>query len=361
MPVRAVPEIGPAAADRGLTLRLGGFGMNRKSKVWIGFDLGATKMLAVVYSGDGKMLAQRRRRNKDIGRVSAGIKRIEQTIRETLEAADVKPSQVGGIGIGCPGPVDMERGVLLHAPNLGWTQAPLQREFSRRFGCPAVAVNDVDAGTFGEYTAGAARGARCVVGVFPGTGIGGGCVYEGRIVRGASHSCFEIGHCRVLPDGPLCGCGRRGCLESVASRLAISAAVAAAAYRGEAPHVLEAAGTDLSNIRSAVLARAIANGDEAVREIVENAARWLGIGIGGVVNLLAPDIVVLGGGLVEAMPTLYRKTVLEAARGAAMPAFRRVFRVVVARLGDDAVALGAAAWARAVIEEQRPRPDRRKS
>jgi glucokinase len=212
------------------------------------------------------------------------------------------------------------------------------------FRCPAEVANDVDAGVFGENRFGAAEGARTVLGVFPGTGIGGGCVYEGSILRGARLSCMEIGHMRVRVDGKLCGCGQRGCLETEASRLAISAEAAKAAFRGEAPNLLRMAGTNLEDIRSGVLADAIKAGDKVVESIVRDAAVAIGDAVASVVHLVAPEIVVLGGGLVEAMPEIFLQTVRERAQKSVMPAFVNSFRVVAAKLGDDAVVLGAAAW-----------------
>jgi glucokinase len=205
----------------------------------------------------------------------------------------------------------------------------------------------VDAGVYAEYRFGAGKGARCVLGVFPGTGIGGGCVYEGKIIRGRKNSCMEIGHIQVTLNGSICGCGRRGCLETEASRLAISAAAAQAAFRGEAPHLLAAVGTDVSLIRSGILAEAIKNGDTIIENIVRNAAELIGVAIGDVINLLAPDVVVLGGGLVEAMPKLFVDAVENAARNNCMPSFSKTFKTVAAKLGDDANVLGAAAWAEA--------------
>jgi glucokinase len=186
------------------------------------------------------------------------------------------------------------------------------------------------------------------VGVFPGTGIGGGCVYEGRIVRGKPGSCFELGHVPVIRNGPLCGCGRRGCLESVASRLAIASAASAAAYRGEAPYLLSQVGTSVADIRSGVLAASVEAGDKAVREIIEEAGFWIGFALAGVVNLMAPDVVLLGGGLVEAMPNLFADAVEKSLRKQVMPSFGKSYRVAVSELGDDAGVLGAAAWAQAV-------------
>ncbi len=321
----------------------------KKSMNWVGFDLGGTKMLATVFDDDFQPIG--RMRTKTLGNegVKAGLQRIVDTIHAALDDADIDRKLLGGIGVGCPGPLDLERGVILDTPNLGWQNVKIAKTLKEEFGCPAVIANDVDAGVYGEYRFGAGQKARCVLGVFPGTGIGGGCVYEGRIVRARTTSCMEIGHCQVLPDGPLCGCGRRGCLEAVASRLAISSAAAQAAFRGEAPHLLKQAGTDLANIRSGVLASAIEAGDRVVEEIVREAARHIGVAVANVVNLLAPDIVVLGGGLTEAMPRLMVDTVAVTAKNRVMPSFADSFEVVPARLQDDATIMGAAAWAQEVI------------
>jgi len=317
-----------------------------KSRAWIGFDLGGTKMMAVVYNDRFKQLGMRRRKTKAYEGVRAGIDRIVDTVNQALEEAQVSRGEVAGMGIGCPGPLDIEKGILIDTPNMGWRNLPLKKLLEKIFGFPVLIANDVDAGVYGEYCFGAARKARCAIGVFPGTGIGGGCVYEGRLIRGEKNSCFEIGHMRVMPDGMLCGCGRHGCLETLTSRLAISAAIIAAAYRGEAPNLLKEVGLDLSNIRSNSIASAISAGDRAVEKIVRDAASWLGVGIGTVVNLMNPDVVVLGGGLVEAMPVLFKTAVEESARKTAMPSFEKSFKVAIAGLGDSATAMGAAALAR---------------
>jgi len=316
---------------------------------WVGFDLGGTKMLATVFDDDFQRLGRMRTKTLGAEGAKAGVQRIVDSIRDALADAQVEADQLGGIGVGCPGPLDLKRGILLDTPNLGWKNVKLAKALNEEFGCPAVIANDVDTGVYGEYRFGAGKSARCVIGVFPGTGIGGGCVYEGRIVRAATTSCMEIGHVQIAPHGPLCGCGQRGCLEAVASRLAISAAAAQAAFRGEAPNLLKRSGTDLANIRSGALAGAIAAGDKVVEDIVREAARNIGLVVASVVNLLAPDVVVLGGGLTEAMPELIVETVAAAARSRVMPSFVDAFKVVPAQLQDDATIMGAAAWAREVI------------
>ena len=317
--------------------------------IWVGFDLGGTKMLSKVYDSDFKELGWERKKTKGHQGAKVGLERIADTIRGALDDAKVDVQRIAGIGIGCPGPIDMEKGVILDPPNLGWGEVPMRKKLEQEFDCPVAVANDVDVGVYGEYRFGAAQGVRTVVGVFPGTGIGGGCIYDGAILRGARCSCMEIGHIPVIPDGPLCGCGQRGCLEAVASRLAVSASVAKSAYRGEAPHIQKAAGTDLSQIRSSTLANAVEAGDKVVEKIIRDAATHIGTALAGVIHTISPDVVVLGGGLIEAMPGLIVKEVMRSARNRVMPAYRETFKVVEAKLGDDAGVMGAAAWAEKTI------------
>ena len=319
-------------------------------KYWIGFDLGGTKMLAKVFDAEFRPLGKKRRRTKGHEGVEAGLERMVETIGEACRDAGISTKDISGIGVGCPGPLDLDKGVVLETPNLGWKNAKVKKVLERAFGCPARICNDVDAGVYGEYRFGAAQDAHCVIGVFPGTGVGGGCVYDGRILRGKKGSCMEIGHMPVAPDGPLCGCGQRGCLEAVAGRLAISAAAAKAAYRGKAPNLLAEAGTDLSEIRSGPLARAVKAGDKVVEEIIRDAAAKVGHAMAGVVNLMAPDVVLLGGGLVEEMTDLYLDEVRRAIKGRVMPSYRGTYKVVAAELADDAGVVGAAAWVQNSIE-----------
>ena len=316
---------------------------DEKQKYWVGFDLGGTKMMAAVFDRKFKVRGRARKKTKGAEGASAGVARIIQTIEEALAEAKLPATALAGIGIGCPGPLDLNKGIVLESPNLGWKNVELKALLEKRFKCRAEIANDVDAGTFGEYQFGAGQQERCVVGVFPGTGIGGGCVYEGALLRGKVGSCMEIGHLQVQSNGRLCGCGRRGCLETVASRLAIAAECAAAAYRGEAPYLYKHGGTDLAEIRSGVLAEAIRAGDRVVEDIVRQAARQLGLAVAMAVNLLAPDIVVLGGGLVEALEDIFTEEVRKTVQKRAMTSLGRNVRIAAARLGDDAGVMGAAA------------------
>lgn len=275
--------------------------MAKEEPYWIGVDLGGTKIAAVVYNSKFEAIGRARKKTKGREGMDVGLKRINDLIAEAIKEAKVTPEKVKGLGIGCPGPLDFEKREIRMAPNLGWRNAPIAKSIESEFPFPVTIANDVDAGVFGEYRFGAGKNARCVVGIFPGTGIGGGCVYEGKLLRGANWSCMEIGHIPLVPAGPIDGAGNPGSLEGMASRLAISGMAAQACYRGQAPNLLEMAGTDITKIRSSQLAQAIKKGDQAILDIVENANQYLALGVVTIVHLLAPNVIIFGGGLVEEM------------------------------------------------------------
>ncbi len=318
--------------------------------VWIGFDLGGTKMLSVAYGAEWKEIGRKRRKTRGGEKGDSGVDRIGTTIDRLLEECKLTPDRIAGIGIGCPGPIDLDTGSVTMAPNLGWDDVNLADLLKKRFNCPAVVINDVDAGVFGEYKFGAAKGSRCAVGIFPGTGVGGGCVYQGRIFVGAGISCMEIGHTRISGGTRTSGLKLTGTLEAEASRLSIAAEACKVAYRGDAPFLFKKAGTDLAEIRSGALAESIKNGDKAIEQLVVSAAEAIGMAVVNVVHMLAPDKIVLGGGLVEAMQALIVGTVSRTARKHVMSAYRDRFEVVASKLGDDSGVLGAAAWAKQEVE-----------
>ncbi|MCC9599576.1 ROK family protein [Stieleria sp. JC731] len=319
-------------------------------EIWVGFDLGGTKMLAIAYDSDWNVLGRRRRKTKGREGSDSGIARIGSTVERLIEENDLQDKKICGIGIGCPGPIDLKKGRILTTPNLGWDDVDVGNYLSKKFNCPVVVLNDVDAGLYGEYQFGAAKGSRCAVGIFPGTGIGGACVYEGRILQGDGISCMEIGHTRISSSTRSSGYELPGTLEAEASRLSIAAEASKAAYRGDAPSLADAVGTDLADIRSGALADAISNGDKVIRRLVEEACESIGIAVVNTIHLLCPDTIVLGGGLVEAMEDLMVGTVAKTARKHVMSPYRDRFKVVPAKLGDDAGVKGAAAWARHELE-----------
>lgn len=315
-------------------------------KIWIGFDLGGTKMLAIAYDESWKEIGRRRRKTRGRDGSDSGVERIVSTVEKLIDENDLDPKLIAGIGIGCPGPIDMDKGKILSTPNLGWDNVDIGDVLAKKFDCKVHVINDVDAGVYGEYRFGAAIGSRCVVGIFPGTGVGGGCVYEGKILRGAGISCMEIGHTKISSGMRTSGNGMAGTVEALASRLSIAAESAKAAQRGEAPNLFRDVGTDLAEIRSGALSDAIKSGDKVIEQLVKDAAGVIGMAVVNLVHILGPDTVILGGGMVEAMEELFVETVRRESRSGVMPVYKDRFEVKAAKLGDDAGVKGAAAWAR---------------
>ena len=309
-----------------------------------GFDLGGTKMLCVVMDDTNRIVARKRKKTKGTEGAQAGVVRIAELIRETFSENDLPINDLRSLGIGCPGPVDMDNGVVNVAVNLGWKNVALAAMLEDELDCPVSVLNDVDAGVFGEYSLGVAIGARSVAGIFPGTGIGGGFVYEGKILRGKRSSAMEIGHTKIATSGRSSGTEMTGTLESEASRLAIAAECAKLAYRGEAPSLLRAVGTDIAQIRSKVLAAAIREGDKSVEKVVRQSARTVGYAVVNLVHMLCPEIIILGGGLVEALHEIYLEEVMQIAKNNVLPCYSEMFEIKMAKLGDDAGAMGAAVW-----------------
>lgn len=310
---------------------------------WVGFDLGGTKMMASVLDAEFNVLGTARKSTQD-GSTDKGLKRIVGTVREAMAAARVVPDKLRGIGIACPGTVDAEKGILIHAPNLGWKRVPVGESLRRAFRCPVGVLNDVDAGTFGEYMHGAARGARSVLGVFPGTGLGAGFVYAGQLVQGLNVSCMELGMIQV--PGTHLGSGIPGAvmLEDLTSRLGIAAAASVECYRGKAPKLDARTDASLRDMKSKALSISLKADEEATAVIFQNSIHYLGMGVAMVVNLLAPDHITLGGGLVEELPRYYLQSLRDEVRRFAVPEIFRGVKFSIAKLGSNAVAIGAVSW-----------------
>jgi len=207
----------------------------------------------------------------------------------------------------------------------------------------------VNAGVYGEFKSGAARGARNVLGVFIGTGIGGGLIINGALYRGSSTGAGEVGHIIVRAGGPRCGCGNRGCLEAVASRTAITRDIRKAIKRGGRSSVAKLLNKETDLLSGKDLKAAYDSGDEVVKKIINRAAKSAGIGIGSLLNVLGPEIVVLGGGVVEAFGDDFVARLERSARDIAFDINSKDVKFVRAELGDDAGVIGAATLAREAL------------
>lgn len=323
--------------------------MGHKKRYVIGCDMGGTKILAVLYDRQFRPLAEMKARSKPQKGDRYFFSTLKDTFDELLSQQNIKRSEVAGIGIGCPGVIDEKRGYVLSSPNLTFmNKMPLAAKIGRLSGLPVTLGNDVNVGLFGEHQFGAAKGYSHVIGIFIGTGIGGALILNGELYAGATGAAGEIGHVQVDREGARCGCGRLGCLEVLCSRLSIATEAAALAARQVAPALLESAGTDVLEIKSGQLADAIRSGDKSIVELLRRKSRIIGRTMADLVNILNPELFVLGGGLVEALPRLIVSEATEAMRAQAMPGLVKNVKVVPARLGDHAIAMGGAkrAWDR---------------
>ncbi|MBN1201853.1 MAG: ROK family protein [Anaerolineae bacterium] len=319
--------------------------------VVLGIDLGGTKILASAVDRQGRIIGSAKRKTRSERGVDATIERILKTAYDAVDDANLDMDQISAVGIGAPGVADYDAGVVEFAPNLSnWVNVPLGPTLKKALGIPVFVENDVNAGTYGEYTVGAARGYQSVLGVFPGTGIGGGIILGGKLWRGARNAAAEIGHFVVMIDGPVCGCGRRGCIEAVASRTAIERDILGEIRGGRPSIVTDLVNLDKDRITSGTLAEALAKGDPLVTDVIERAAYHLGVFTAGMVNTLDTECVVYGGGLIEACADVMLPIIREATyRYLIRPVEPEHLPIIEAALGDDAVLLGAAMLASASL------------
>jgi glucokinase len=314
----------------------------------VGMDLGGTKILAAVVNESGDIVAEAKARHGSEKDPEGVIDRMGEAAGKALHKAGLEWKAIGAVAVGAPGPVDPQKGIVYHAPNLaGWTDVPLAKRLVEAFGVPAYIENDVNLGTLGEKVLGAGRGTRDMVGIFPGTGIGGGLILDGKLRSGFRSAAGEVGHMVLMPDGPVCGCGRRGCAEALASRTAIERDIRIGLATGRESVLRGQAGGKKAPLTSGVLADAVKQGDPLATEVLGRAQWYLGLLTADIVNLIDPEMVVFGGGLVEAFGDDFLEPIRVTARQYFIQqAGADRLQIVPARLGDYAVVLGAAMLAR---------------
>jgi glucokinase len=303
----------------------------------IGIDVGGTKVAGLLVDEDGRIVASEEQATPadDVDATMDTIYRVAATLADGAEPT--------AVGVGAAGMVEFAAGTMRSAPNLAWKEVPIRDLVAERTGMRCVVDNDANAAAWGEFRFGAARGYRHVLLVTVGTGIGGGIIADGGLFRGAHGFAAEIGHIIVEPGGPRCGCGNRGCWEQVASGRAIDRLGREEAARRPAGRI--AALADGGEVTGHQVALAARENDPAAVAIFAEVGRRLGEGIAGLVNVLDPEVVVVGGGVAEE-----GDMVLEPARRAFVdaveaPEHRPEVPIVPAALGNDAGAIGAAALA----------------
>lgn len=314
---------------------------------WIvGVDIGGTNMVVgLIPFGGGDPLALQRlptlsqRGAEDV--VDRVTRAVEQSIAQVLQSEGGTLEQVVGVGIGSPGPLDRDTGVVLETPNLGWRNLPLRDLIADRIGLPATLDNDANCATYGEWWLGAGQGARVLVGLTLGTGIGGGLVIDGEIHHGVSDAAAEFGHMTIDFTGRKCNCGNYGCLEAYASGPNIAARAREGIEAGIESLLAELVEDDLEAITAATVYEAVVLGDEYAAEVMKETAKVLGVGIANLLNGLNPDAVVIAGGVTRAGDHLFVPLLKEIRRRA----FKTVIescRIVPAALPETAGVIGAA-------------------
>jgi glucokinase len=305
----------------------------------VGIDLGGTKMHAVVIDEKGRVLATARRATKPELGYGKVLKRIGTTIEEVCEAAKLKIKQVPVVGLGMPGPIDTEKGVVHIAPNLGWEKKPVAKDVEKIIGCPVVLGNDVNFGALGEATYGVAQGTSSSFSAFVGTGLGGGYILKNKLVNGAYGFAGEIGHMRAPFQPAPCKCGLTGCLETFASKTGLLRLIDEQKKKG-VKCLLEMSAEEKP--KSSHLRDAYKNNCPATHAAMEQASEALAWGLASVAATLDPEVFVLGGGVVEALGKEMRKQVYDHFSTYSLLYHKKKPDIRLAALGDDAVAIGAA-------------------
>ncbi len=307
---------------------------------YVGVDLGGTNIRALVFGADMAVLGRHQTPTHAQEGAEKVIRRMAECVRTALKRAGIRLAKIGGVGVGAAGLTDWRSGTVLLASNLGWRDVPVAGLLSRELGgVPVVADKDTNVAALGEARMGAGRSFDHFLYVTAGTGIGGGLVLDGVLYRGATGGAGDVGHIKVDPDGPPCGCGDRGCVEVFASGGGMVNRAKEALSRGGR----EARSSSLAaeGLTAEAVFRAASEGDTLAAGLVRRAGEMLGLALADYVNINNPEAIVLGGGLTRA-GELYRGPVEWELKRRALPALGEAVRVVPPELGEDVGPVGAA-------------------
>lgn len=302
----------------------------------IGIDLGGTNIKGALLDFQGKIIEKYEIATLANGGPEVVANRIVQVVKILMKD---RKGNIAGMGIGVPGQPDLSSGSVVFAPNLRWRNVPLIPMLKLSLDFPMFLENDGNAAALGEKWCGAGRDAVNMVAITIGTGIGCGIIINGRLYRGSIGCAGEIAHTVVLPDGPRCNCGKRGCLETLTAAPALVRQAQEAIDGGRTTSLAA-----VENLAAKDIFTAAADGDAVAREIIEEMTHYLGLGLANLINLLNPDMIAIGGGVSRA-GELIMKPLREKSRAFALEAAAKVVEIVSAELGNDAGSIGAGAVA----------------
>ena len=302
-------------------------------------DVGGTKVLGAIFNEKDEIIYRLKKRSKSGGSGSADVEKvIISVVEEMIRESGIERKKLNAIASCAPGVIDQDKGIVLFTPNLPWRNYDMAASMRKQFGVPFYVGNDVNLGVLGEYHFGAGRGYKNIVGFFVGTGMGGGLVLNGSLFTGNQFKAAEYGHMVLDPEGPLCNCGQRGCLEAFSSKQGMSAYIRQQVGRGRECCMAEDVKEGV--FRSKKLVEALKKKDAVAVEAVDRACHWLAVATGNLINTISPDLVIYGGGVMEALGDVFLKKILAEVDRYCMPQIRSTVDIKVADLGDDSILYG---------------------
>lgn len=312
------------------------------NKFNIGIDLGGTKILAAIINQNNEKIASVKKDTKAFLGSNNTLNRLDNIIQELITTSQIDPSEINGIGFGVPGTVDKETGIILVAPNLGWKNIDLKTFFEKKYPSAKLNIeNDVNAGTYGEYVLGINKKAKNVVGLFVGTGLGGGIIINNELYYGAHGFAGEIGHMVINYKGPKCNCGNNGCLEAYASKSGLINSIKNSNTK-EALILQEYLNQNNNVLKTSYLKKLILENNLYIKKLIKKMANKLAIGIVNLANLLDPEIIILGGGVVDGLSEYILPQLNKKIKELDFSGIAANLEIRLASLTDDAVMLGAA-------------------
>ena len=311
------------------------------SKFSICLDIGGTKILGAIFDEQGSIVFRLKKKTK----AKDGIQNIEDTIvsvvDDLLTGFGITLEDVDAIAAGAPGVINQDTGVVLFSPNLPWENYEIERILEARFNVPFYIGNDVNIGVYGEWKYGAAKGLTNVVGLFIGTGMGGGLILEGKLYTGYNFKGAEMGHMILNTEGPRCNCGQRGCLEAFSSKTGMTDYIRQQVKRGRST-LMEDAITE-GVFKSKAMKTAYEADDDVMIEAIDRACHYLAVASGSLVNIFSPEMIVYGGGVMEALGDVFLEKIVDQVDAYCMPSIRNSVRFAKAELNDDSILYGALA------------------
>lgn len=311
--------------------------VKKQKKYLVGLEFGGTNIKAALFDNKPKIIHKEFQPTHAKRGVESVLKRVKKTIHNLINKEKILSNHLMGIGIASPGPLDTKKGIVFNSPNLpGWEKVPLKRVIEREFNVPVILENDTNAIALGEYWMGSGKGVNHLICLTLGTGVGGGIILNGQILHGRDDLGGEIGHMIIEKDGLECNCGNRGCLEAFVSATGIVKRTIQALNKGRESSLLK----KRNRLTSELIFNEAKKGDRLSLEIVNETAEYLGIGLANLVNILNPEIIILGGGVSHSGEILFKPTLKELKKRAFHRGVEHL-KVLPPKLGNSAGILGS--------------------